>query len=80
MDRFIVNSRGGGGGNPEVKPDVMNPIWIIEEVADSTKHELAWATYVREKGKLVSDRMVNKVGKIEMSYPGLCAKMLRNLM
>ena len=51
------------GDNPEVEPDVMDPNWIIDEVKNTTKHELAWAKYLQEKAKLVSNREATKVGK-----------------
>ena len=51
------------GDNPEVEPDAMDPNWIIDEVKNATKHELAWAKHLQEKSKLVSNREATKVGK-----------------
>ena len=37
------------GGNPLVEPDLVDPIWIIEDIQDEDKHELVRAKYLQEK-------------------------------
>ena len=41
--------------NSPEETDILNPVWIREEVENNTgdKHQRAWATYLLEKKELI---------------------------